>query len=321
MWWEIPLNILLLVGGMILLIKGADWFVEGASSVAKAMKIPSLVIGLTLVSIGTSMPEFSVSLTSSIKGFNDISFGNIIGSNIFNVLVAIGISSIFAPMVMSKNMQKYDIPFLLGIYLLLMLFAFIISPEVILMWEAIILFSITIFYTAFLLLRSRKEMRKVEEVTSKKRVWWKNLILIGVGLAGIILGGDFVVDGASYIAKALHMSDMLIGLTIVAVGTSLPELVTSVVAAKKGEKDIAIGNAIGSCLFNITLILGFCSIITPANVQYSSVIDVIVMLISVILLYLFTLRDEEVNRWQGVAMIIIYVFYLAFIIFRNIYQF
>lgn len=321
MWYEIPLAILLLIVGMVLLIKGADFFVEGASAVAKAMKIPSLVIGLTLVSLGTSMPEFSVSLQSSIKGLNDLSFGNVIGSNIFNVFVVIGLSAIFAPMVISKMMQKYDIPILLGVYLLLMLFAFLITPNIIEVWEAAILFSITIIYTVFLILRSRDEMKNAPVEEGKKRKWWLNLIFIVLGIAGIIFGGDLVVDNASVLAKKLGMSDMLIGLTIVAVGTSLPELVTSVVAAKKGEKDIAIGNAIGSCLFNIVLILGFCSIITPAVVENSSIVDVIVMLVSIVLVFLFTLRDKEVNRWQGVAMLIVYVFYLAFIILRNVYNF
>ena len=321
MWWEPILNIILLAGGMFLLIKGADWFVEGASSVAKAMKIPSLVIGLTLVSLGTSMPEFSVSLTSSLKNMNDMSYGNVIGSNIFNVLVVIGISALFTPMLVSRHMQKYDIPILIGIYLLLMLFSFVITPNIINLVEAIILFSLTIIYTVFLILRSRNEIKENEEVVESKRKWWLNLILIVVGLASIIFGGDLVVENASSLALKLHMSEMLIGLTIVAVGTSLPELVTSMVAAKKGENDIAIGNAIGSCLFNIVLILGFCSIFAPTKVELSSLVDVIVMLISVVMIFLFSLKTKEVNRKQGIILIICYVIYLTYIILRNIYQF
>ena len=321
MWWEPILNIILLAGGMFLLIKGADWFVEGASSVAKAMKIPSLVIGLTLVSLGTSMPEFSVSLTSSLKNMNDMSYGNVIGSNIFNVLVVIGISALFTPMLVSRHMQKYDIPILIGIYLLLMLFSFVITPNIINLVEAIILFSLTIIYTVFLILRSRNEIKENEEVVESKRKWWLNLILIVVGLASIIFGGDLVVENASSLALKLHMSEMLIGLTIVAVGTSLPELVTSMVAAKKGENDIAIGNAIGSCLFNIILILGFCSIFAPTKVELSSLVDVIVMLISVVMIFLFSLKTKEVNRKQGIILIICYAIYLSYIILRNIYQF
>lgn len=319
--WDMLLWVLLIIVGMVLLIKGADWFVEGASSIAKAMKIPSLVIGLTLVSVGTSMPEFSVSLTSSIKGLNDMSFGNIIGSNIFNTLVVIGVSAILTPLVVSKQMKKYDLPILMGIYLLLMLFSFVTSPLVINLWESIIIFSLTIVYTAFLIIRSKKEMKEEKEELKKQRKWYINLLLVAIGLAGIIFGGNIVVDNASKFAYAIGMSELLVGLTIVAVGTSLPELVTSVVAAKKGENDIAIGNAIGSCIFNVLLILGFCSIIQPATVAWSSLLDVVVMLISAVVLFLFSFKTLKVNRWQGITMACMYVVYLVFIIIRNIYNF
>ena len=251
--WDMLLLVLLIIVGMVLLIKGADWFVEGASSIAKAMKIPSLVIGLTLVSVGTSMPEFSVSLTSSIKGLNDMSFGNIIGSNIFNTFVVIGVSAILTPLVVSKQMKKYDLPILMGIYLLLMLFSFVTSPLVINLWESIIIFSLTIAYTAFLIIRSKKEMKEEKEELKKQRKWYINLLLVAIGLAGIIFGGNIVVDNASKFAYAIGMSELLVGLTIVAVGTSLPELVTSVVASIKKENDIAIGNAIGSSIFNVSI--------------------------------------------------------------------
>ena len=319
--WDMLLWVLLIIVGMVLLIKGADWFVEGASSIAKAMKIPSLVIGLTLVSVGTSMPEFSVSLTSSIKGLNDMSFGNIIGSNIFNTLVVIGVSAILTPLVVSKQMKKYDLPILMGIYLLLMLFSFVTSPLVINLWESIIIFSLTIAYTAFLIIRSKKEMKEDKEELKKQRKWYINLLLVAIGLAGIIFGGNIVVDNASKFAYAIGMSELLVGLTIVAVGTSLPELVTSVVAAKKGENDIAIGNAIGSCIFNVILILGFCSIIQPATVAWSSLLDVVVMLISAVVIFLFSFKTLKVNRWQGIVMIIMYAAYLTYIILRNIYNF
>lgn len=318
---DMLLWVLLIIVGMVLLIKGADWFVEGASSIAKAMKIPSLVIGLTLVSVGTSMPEFSVSLTSSIKGLNDMSFGNIIGSNIFNTFVVIGVSAILTPLVVSKQMKKYDLPILMGIYLLLMLFSFVTSPLVINLWESIIIFSLTIAYTAFLIIRSKKEMKEEKEESKKQRKWYINLLLVAIGLAGIIFGGNIVVDNASKFAYAIGMSELLVGLTIVAVGTSLPELVTSVVAAKKGENDIAIGNAIGSCIFNVILILGFCSIIQPATVAWSSLLDVVVMLISAVVIFLFSFKTLKVNRWQGIVMIIMYAAYLTYIILRNIYNF
>ena len=316
----IYLSILYLVGGMVLLIKGADFFVDGASKIAKLMKIPNLVIGLTLVSIGTSAPEFAVSLTASLQGANDLSFGNIVGSNIFNTFVVIGVSSIFTPLVVTKNMQKYDLPILFGIYILLALFGFVITPGVINVIEAIVLFSLTIIYTVFLIIREKKN-NVIEEIKEeKKRPWWLNLIFVGVGLAGIIFGGDLVVDGAKDIALKLGMEEMLIGLTIIAVGTSLPELVTSIVAAKKGENDIAVGNAIGSCIFNVILILGFCSILEPASIDTRplyALFDVGVMILTVVLVFIFSLKKREINKYQGIITIVLYAIYLAIIILRD----
>ena len=316
----IYLSILYLVGGMVLLIKGADFFGDGASKIAKMIKIPNLVIGLTLVSIGTSAPEFAVSLTASLQGANDLSFGNIVGSNIFNTFVVIGVSSIFTPLVVTKNMQKYDLPILFGIYILLALFGFVITPGVINVIEAIILFSLTIIYTVFLIIREKKN-NVIEEIKEeKKRPWWLNLIFVGVGLAGIIFGGDLVVDGAKDIALKLGMEEILIGLTIVAIGTSLPELVTSIVAAKKGENDIAVGNAIGSCIFNVILILGFCSILEPASIDTRplyALFDVGVMILTVVLVFIFSLKKREINKYQGIITIVLYAIYLAIIILRD----
>lgn len=379
----IIISILLLVVGMFLLIKGADLFVEGASAIAKAMKIPSLIIGLTLVSIGTSAPELSVSLTSSIKGLNDLSFGNVVGSNIFNTFVVIGVSAIITPLIVSKSIKKYDIPVLIGIYLILGLFSFLISPNIIERWEAIIIFILTIVYTIFLILRSKKENQANEEENSngnskkhdiiflaaidialsiflflispnvietwetivlcllvcvyvvfvfllKKKEennvekveksnlvkWVINLLLVGIGLIGIILGGQLVVDNASIIAIKLGMSEMLVGLTIVAIGTSLPELVTSVVAAKKGEADIAVGNVLGSNIFNVILILGLSATIAPMPVANSSLFDVIVMIVCIIVLFIFSFKNNKVNRWQGLILITMYAAYLTYIIIR-----
>ena len=317
----IYVSIILLVVGMALLIKGADFFVEGASNIAKALKIPSLVIGLTLVSIGTSAPEFAVSLTASLKGANDLSFGNIVGSNIFNTFVVIGVSAIITPLVVSKSMQKYDLPILTGIYLLLTLFSFIITPGEVVLWESIILFSLTIIYTTFLIIREKKDTNNDNEVKEeKKKPLWLNLLFVALGLTGIIVGGDFVVDGAKEIALKLGMSEMLIGLTIVAVGTSLPELVTSIVAAKKGENDIAVGNAIGSCIFNVILILGFCSILEPATVNTHplyALFDVLVMIITVVLVFILSFKKREIVRWNGLLMVALYVIYLTVIILRD----
>lgn len=312
MFWDV----VLLIVGMALLIKGADWFVDGASKIARAMKIPSLIIGLTLVSIGTSAPEFSVSVTAAIRGENDISFGNIIGSNIFNTFFVIGASALFTTLVVSKNMKKYDLPILIAIYLLLFLFAFAITPNIVSRWEAIIIFLLTIAYTVFLIIRSKNE-EPVEEIENKTK-WYMNVLFLALGLAGIILGGDLVVDSASNIAKELGMSELLVGLTIVAVGTSLPELVTSMVAAKKGENDIAVGNAIGSCIFNVILILGVSGIILPVSVAWSSMLDVIVMLVSGVTIIVMTLKSNKIEKTKGIILILMYIAYLTYIIIREL---
>lgn len=317
----ILLNVLFLIIGMALLIKGADWFVEGSSNIAKALKIPSLIIGLTLVSIGTSLPELSVSVTSSLQGAVDMSVGNVVGSNIFNVLVVIGSSALFTPMIVQKNMFKYDIPILIGIYLALILFSFVITPNVISLVEGIIIFICFICYILFLIFRTKKENRENKVFENKENIkisWPKNLIFIVIGVVGIIFGGEFVVTTAKTLAIKFGMSELLVSLTIVAVGTSLPELVTSMVAAKKGENDIAVGNAIGSCIFNILLILGLSSIVSPLTIDSSTLIDVLVMLLSVVLIFIFAIKSYKINKGNGIILISMYVIYLAYIIVRNV---
>lgn len=316
---NILLNLLFLIIGMVFLIKGADFFVEGASNVAKALKIPSLIIGLTLVSIGTSLPELSVSVNSALQNASDMSFGNVVGSNIFNVLVVIGASALFTPMMVSKTIKKFDIPVVIGLYLVLTLFAFVITSGAIHFVEGLILLVLFTIYLVFLVIRSKKEAteEEVEEKPTKK--WWVNVIFIILGLAGIIAGGEFVVTTASALAIKFGMSELLVSLTIVAVGTSLPELVTSMVAAKKGENDIAVGNAIGSCLFNISLILGISSMFNTLTIQSSSLVDVLVMIGCVVLVLLFALKSNKVNKACGGIMVAIYVVYLVYIVLRNIY--
>ena len=313
-------NVVLLVVGILLLIKGADDFVEGASTLAKKARIPALVIGLTLVSIGTSLPELSVSLTAALKGQNDMSFGNVIGSNIFNTFVVIGTAAIFTPMLIDKNMKKFDLPILMGIYGILALFAYVITPEVIQIWEGLVLFSLMFIYTGFLILRSKKEIKEdsgydLDELKEIKTS--SNIFLILCGAAGIIGGGTLVVENAEIIALALGMSELLVGLTVVSIGTSLPELVTSIVAAKKGENDIAVGNAIGSCLFNVVLILGLSCTVKPMNVDFSTIVDIAVMFASVVLIFFMSFGKAEVNRWKGLIFILIYVAYFVYIILRN----
>lgn len=310
------LNCVLLIVGMFFLIKGADFFVSGASKIAKAMHIPSIIIGLTLVSIGTSMPEASVSVNASINNLNDMSLGNVVGSNIFNTLLILGASSIITPLVFAKDMKVYDIPIMIGIYVMLLVFGFVITPNVLNLLESIILLFMLVLYILFLLFRAKKD-NLIEENKEEKSNVFKSCILTVLGLVLIIFGGDFVVDSASYISIKLGMSEALVGLTIVAVGTSLPELVTSVVASCKNEKDIAIGNVIGSNIFNVVFILGFSSCISSLKIASSSLVDVIVMIVSGVILLLITFMSKNMKRWHGVMFVLLYIMYLIFIIYRN----
>ena len=318
--------ILLLVLGFFILIKGSDLFVDGASNVAKKLNIPTLIIGLTLVSIGTSAPELSASINSAILNDSDMNFGNVVGSNIFNLLVVIGVSSLFVPLVVSKQIIKYDIPILFGIYGLLALFTMVITKNRLDLWESIIIFVLSIVYTVFLILRNKKEIKEEREKekesgleNAKTNKWWKNILLVSIGLACIVFGGRIVVDNAKQIAEAMKVDSLIIGLTVVAIGTSLPELVTSIVAAKKGENDIAIANVIGSNIYNVLLILGLSSIITPLNVASNpNFIDLAFMAFTTVLCFLFVFKSKKIYRWQGILMIGLYILYVVYIILRAI---
>lgn len=320
------LNVVLLIVGMALLVKGADWFVSGSSAIAKALKIPPLIIGLTLVSMGTSAPEASVSINSAINGMNDMSIGNVVGSNIFNTLFILGVSSIILPLSIGKDMKKYDIPIMVALYGILLLFAFVITPLKLDIFESVAFLLLFVGYTAFLIVRTKMENKKkvtvgesaaAPEKEKKPRPLWLCIILAVVGLAGIIFGGDLVVDNASAIAKALGMSEVLVGLTIVAVGTSLPELVTSIVASVKKENDIAIGNVIGSNIFNIIFILGLSSTISNLTLAPSTLTDMLVMLGSGLIIFVIALFSKKMTRWQGVITVLLYIGYLSYIIVRN----
>ena len=322
MFWAI----VLLIVGMVLLVKGADFFVDGASKIAKAMRIPSLIIGLTLVSMGTSAPELSVSINAVLSGSSDISFGNVVGSNLFNTFLILGCSSFFIALAFDKVMVKFDIPFMVGIYVIMLVFGFVTSPYKLDRVESIILVLLFVSYMVSLFFRAKNSEETEEdetEVVSKKQILY-NVVISIIGLAAIIYGGDLVVDKASFIAKKLGMSEALVGLTIVAVGTSLPELVTSVVASIKKERDIAIGNVIGSNIFNILLILGVASTIKPLPISdaaafgiNSTLCDLIILLISGIAVLLISKITKCLKRWQGVLFVLAYVAYLAYIILRE----
>lgn len=323
------LNIVLLIVGMALLVKGADWFVSGASAIAKALKIPSLIIGLTLVSMGTSAPEASVSVNSAVNGMNDMSIGNVVGSNIFNTLLILGVSSLIAPLSIEKDVKRYDVPIMVLLYGVLLLFAFGMTPLKLDIFESVAMLVLFVAYTAFLIIRTKKENKKftltdesvIKQTTvvreEKKKPIWLSIILAVVGLAGVIFGGDLVVDHAAAIAKTAGMSEALVGLTIVAVGTSLPELVTSVVASVKKENDIAIGNVIGSNIFNIIFILGLSSTISNLTIDWSALTDLLVMLASGVIVLFIALFSKKMQRWQGAITVLLYVGYVVYIIIRN----
>lgn len=324
---EYFINILLLIVGMVLLVKGADFFVGGASDIAKKLGIPSLIIGLTLVSIGTSLPEASVSINAAITNSSDLSFGNVIGSNIFNSLFIIGICSIIIPTVVSKDLIKFDIPILILVMAILSLFAYAITPYVIDRWEAAIMFVLFCLYIILVVFRALKqrkndlklveEDKQTEDKQQPTRKTWLSILFTILGLAGVVGGGTLTVNAAKELAALFGMSELLIGLTIVAVGTSLPELVTSFVASKKGENDIAVGNVIGSNIFNIIFILGFSGMISPLSLTSNSWFDVIVMVIAIFMIFIFALKKGKVNRIEGAIMMVLYIAYLTYIALRD----
>jgi cation:H+ antiporter len=325
---EIFLAILYLAIGFVFLIKGADLFVDGSSSVAKLLKVPSIIIGLTVVAFGTSMPEASVSISSAIAGANELAVSNVVGSNIFNLLVVLGASALIKPVCCQKNSVKKEIPFsvLCTIALLAaLLFGGGVAEDgaktFTLGWIAgLVLLALFAFYMYWQIsdaLKARKNGTVEEEVDDGKKISpLKSIIFIVIGIAGIILGGNLVVNGATTVAEVLGMDETLIGMTIVAVGTSLPELVTSMVAAKKGESDIALGNVIGSNIFNIIFILGFSCLVSPITVGMEAVIDTIFAIFVTVIGLIFSATKLKFERWEGGVFIVTYVVYLAYMILR-----
>lgn len=306
------INVLFLLLGFVFLIKGADYFVDSASAIARRFKIPSIIIGLVIVSIGTSLPELSVSVSSSLNGMNDLSVANVVGSNIFNILMVLGFSSLITVLPIEESSIKFDLPFLniVSIMLLAMLINLTLGR-----FNGVILIGIFVYFLWHIIKPILKNEDNIEEEIENK-LSFKVIVLGILGVIGIILGGDMVVDSASNIAKMLGMSENLIGLTIVAIGTSLPEFVTSIIAVLKGENEIAIGNVIGSNIFNILLILGVSSVISPIVVSFISVIDVVFMISITILLYVFVVKNKVLNRYQGIAFIFLYIGYIFYTIIR-----
>ena len=308
-----------LVIGFLFLVKGADCFVDGASSVAKKFRIPAFVIGLTIVAFGTSAPELAVSITAAMKGSNDIAIGNVVGSNIFNTLVVLGASAAITPIAVDKGMIKKDYPLsifaavLLGVLALDTIF-FKADGMSLGRVDGIILL---IAFAGFMVMTVKAGMDgRTEEEEVEALPMMKSLIFIGLGLAGIVWGGDLSVEGAKEIARFFGLSEAIIGLTIVALGTSLPELVTSIIAAKKCESDIAVGNVIGSNIFNIFLILGVSSTILPMNVSGTYLYDIGMLVAVMLLTYLPIAKTKRVTRGMGIAMVLVYVAYTVYLIMR-----
>ncbi|MGD6834144.1 calcium/sodium antiporter [Sutcliffiella halmapala] len=313
----------LLVVGFALLIKGADFFVEGASKIASILRVSPLLIGLTIVAFGTSAPEATVSILAAMEGNADVALGNVIGSNIFNITFVVGVTALIFPLLVESNTIRKEIPFtLLGSVVLLVVISDIalqgLNSNLITRSDGLIFLLIfTVFmYYIFEVARNNREQSKAEDIVEKSP-WMKNAIRTVLGLAAIIFGGDLVVRNTSEIAVSLGMSETLVGLTIVAVGTSLPELVTSVTAAVKKQSEIALGNIVGSNIFNILFVLGASSVIAPLPVNDKIFADIFILLFLTVVLLIFSRTRYRIGKIEGSILAIAYVIYLIFIILRN----
>ena len=311
---EFVCSVLLLVLGFVLLVKGADLFVDGASGIATKLGIPQLVIGLTIVAMGTSAPEAAVSISAAFKGSADITIGNIVGSNIMNILIILGLSAVIAPLAVAKTTVRYEIPFMIAISFLLLAQGL----DTRLGWiDGILLLLAFSAYLGYMLICAKKNPSNTEGLEAKtSHSIWVTLCLTALGLGLVILGSDFAVDGATEIARALGLSERFIGLTIVALGTSLPELFTSVSAARKGNTDIAIGNIVGSNIFNILFVVGISSLIIPVPFAAGFYVDTAVSILAGILLLLCCLRKHKLSRTNGWLMLVCYTAYFAYLLVK-----
>lgn len=314
-----------LVLGFVLLIKGADFFVDGSSSVAKLLKVPTIIIGLTVVAFGTSMPEASVSITAALKGQNALAVSNVLGSNMFNLLMVLGCSALFRPLRASDSVIKKEFPFSIIITAVLLVLTSQLALGKILAGKGefmlgrvsgMILLVLFVWFLADQIrsaLKARSEMVDEEYETMSPI---KSVLFIVIGMAGIVFGGDLVVDSATEIACLFGLSETFIGLTIVALGTSLPELVTSMVAAKKGENDLAVGNVVGSNIFNILLILGSSAAISPILVDINAIYDMTILIVFSVFAYICTKSRGELSKKEGILFVMLYAVYFSYIFVR-----
>ncbi|CCX85655.1 putative uncharacterized protein [Clostridium sp. CAG:590] len=307
---ELLLQFVLLAVGFLMLVKGADVFVDGAAGIADKFGIPQLVIGLTIVAMGTSAPEAAVSITAALKENADITIGNIVGSNILNILIILGVTSVIVAVSVQKSTVRYEIPFMLAITVMLAIFGY--TSGHITFWEGIIFWIAFTIYLAYLFIMAMNNKEEVEE--TKKRPIWMLLLFVVIGIVLVVWGSDVTVDAATMIARAAGLSQRFIGLTIVALGTSLPELVTSVSAARKGKADIAIGNIVGSNIFNILFVVGTTALITPVVFKPEFMIDTMISLAAGILLWLCVFRDRKLGRAGGIIMLLGYVAYFVYLV-------
>ena len=321
--------ILLLAVGFAFLVKGADFFVEGSSSIAKKLKVPPIIIGLTIVAMGTSLPETAVSVTASLVQNNELAVSNVVGSNIFNLMFVIGVCSILTPIMVQKATVVRDIPLSLGcarVLLVLGISGLGDKTGMTLGHADGVIFLIVFAGYIFTMVRSamkaraagqKVEIEGVEECDNMKELsYGKSILFLIVGAAAIAFGGDLTVDTASRIAIELGMSQTLVGLTIVSIGTSLPELVTSVVAARKNEVDMAVGNAVGSNIFNILMVLGISSAISPVALIWENIIDIVLLMVFSVMVWIFAGTRKKIERKEGIIMVVVYLVYCAYIIAR-----
>ncbi len=317
---QIFLQILILIAGFALLVKGADWLVDGAAGIAERAGMSKLVIGLTIVAMGTSAPEAAISISAAVKGSADIAVGNVLGSNILNVLMILGLTAVITPLAVHKTTVKYEIPF---VFFITVIFALVGLRDKVLgrvdgavLW---VLFIAYLFYLYYMSKKQRPHKKHKQDVPEEEPVrqpLWKLILLFLVGLGLIIFGSNIAVDAATTIAEILGVSQRIIGLTIVALGTSLPELVTSVTAARKKEADIAVGNIVGSNIFNLLFVIGTAALITPVPYEAKFVFDSVVAILSIVLLWgcVFLPKRRTLQRWGGIIMLVCYALYFGFLL-------
>lgn len=320
---NVVLMLVLLAAGFVLLIKGADFFVDGACAISEKLKIPAYIIGMTVVAFGTSLPEAAVSITASLSGSNEMAIGNVIGSNVFNTLVVLGMSALFSPILVKKSLLKRDFPFCIGItalvFVLLMTLGGNSGSIVLTRADGIILLAVFALFLTYSIISAKKEAKLAPPETEEKKAdmpAWKCILLVLAGAAGVIVGGQLTVTGAKSLALMAGLSEKVVALTVVAIGTSLPELVTSVVASHKNQNDIAVGNVIGSNIFNLLFILGISAIIAPIGTDINTVIDSCVLIGIMVVTYVFAVLNKKFDRIEGAIMVLMYAAYTAYLLIR-----